>query len=315
MHSALCLSRLIDALNDKVGRLLMWLILFMTLLSTGNALIRKFFDYSSNGLLEAQWYMFSAVFLLGGAHVLLHNEHIRIDLLASRYSPQTRAWIDIFGTLVFLLPTVTMVLWLALPGFLESFRLQEVSANPGGLLLWPAKLLIPAGFILLLLQAVSEIIKRIAFLLGRIDDPLEKHVQPTAEENLIADSDHEPDTVVSSAPDASGNVLIEATEKTSSKKIAVTYNFGASLDEAIEKFGAEVVFSGFRRTSVITAQGVMRRLAKAGKSDAEIQAAITNWKPGVQAERISDPVARLKSMFSSMSAEERQKIMAELMGS
>ena len=172
MHSALCLSRLIDALNDKVGRLLMWLILFMTLLSTGNALIRKFFDYSSNGLLEAQWYMFSAVFLLGGAHVLLHNEHIRIDLLASRYSPQTRAWIDIFGTLVFLLPTVTMVLWLALPGFLESFRLQEVSANPGGLLL---------------LQAVSEIIKRIAFLLGRIDDPLEKHVQPTAEENLIAE--------------------------------------------------------------------------------------------------------------------------------
>ncbi|MCG9065564.1 TRAP transporter small permease subunit [Laribacter hongkongensis] len=187
MHSALCLSRLIDALNDKVGRLLMWLILFMTLLSTGNALIRKFFDYSSNGLLEAQWYMFSAVFLLGGAHVLLHNEHIRIDLLASRYSPQTRAWIDIFGTLMFLLPTVTMVLWLALPGFLESFRLQEVSANPGGLLLWPAKLLIPAGFILLLLQAVSEIIKRIAFLLGRIDDPLEKHVQPTAEENLIAE--------------------------------------------------------------------------------------------------------------------------------
>ena len=138
---------------------------------------------------------------------------------------------------------------------------------------------------------------------------------PVTEENLIADSDHEPDTAVSSAPDASGNVLIEATEKTSSKKIAVTYNFGASLDEAIEKFGAEVVFSGFRRTSVITAQGIMRRLAKAGKSDAEIQAAIINWKPGVQAERISDPVARLKSMFSSMSAEERQKIMAELMGS
>lgn len=134
MHSALCLSRLIDALNDKVGRLLMWLILFATLLSTGNALIRKFFDYSSNGLLEAQWYMFSAVFLLGGAHVLLHNEHIRIDLLASRYSPQTRAWIDIFGTLVFLLPTVTMVLWLALPSFLESFRLQEVSSQSG----WPA---------------------------------------------------------------------------------------------------------------------------------------------------------------------------------
>ena len=139
---------------------------------------------------------------------------------------------------------------------------------------------------------------------------------PVSEENLTSadDSDHEPDTAVSSAPDASGNVLIEATEKTSGKKVAVTYNFGASLAEAIEKFGAEVVFSGFRRTSVITAQGVMRRLAKAGKSDAEIQAAITNWKPGVQAERISDPVARLKSMFSSMSAEERQKIMAELMG-
>ena len=137
---------------------------------------------------------------------------------------------------------------------------------------------------------------------------------PVTEENLTSADDSDSGDSAVHAPDSSGNVLIEATEKTSGKKVAVTYNFGASLDEAIEKFGAEVVFSGFRRTSVITAQGVMRRLAKAGKSDAEIQAAITNWKPGVQAERISDPVARLKSMFSSMSAEERQKIMAELMG-
>ena len=138
---------------------------------------------------------------------------------------------------------------------------------------------------------------------------------PVSEENLTADSaDLDHDSAVSSAPDASGNVLIEATEKTSGKKVAVTYNFGASLAEAIEKFGEDVVFSGFRRTSVITAQGIMRRLAKAGKTDAEIQTAISGWKPGVAAERISDPVARLKSMFSSMSAEERQKIMAELMG-
>ena len=143
----------------------------------------------------------------------------------------------------------------------------------------------------------------------------EMNTAPVSEENLTADSaDLDHDSAVSSAPDASGNVLIEATEKSSSKKLSATSNFGASLAEAIEKFGEDVVFSGFRRTSVITAQGIMRRLAKAGKSDAEIQAAISGWKPGVAAERISDPVARLKSMFSSMSAEERQKIMAELMG-
>ena len=143
----------------------------------------------------------------------------------------------------------------------------------------------------------------------------EMNTAPVSEENLTADSaDLDHDSAVSSAPDASGNVLIEASEKSSSKKLSATYNFGASLAEAIEKFGEDVVFSGFRRTSVITAQGIMRRLAKTGKTDAEIQAAISGWKPGVAAERISDPVARLKSMFSSMSAEERQKIMAELMG-
>ena len=142
----------------------------------------------------------------------------------------------------------------------------------------------------------------------------EMKTAPVSEENLTSADDSDSGDSAVHAPDSSGNVLIEATEKASGKKVAVTYNFGASLAEAIEKFGEDVVFSGFRRTSVITAQGIMRRLAKAGKSDAEIQAAISGWKPGVAAERVTDPVARLKSMFSSMSAEERQKIMAELMG-
>ena len=142
----------------------------------------------------------------------------------------------------------------------------------------------------------------------------EMKTAPVSEENLTSADDSDSGDSAVHAPDSSGNVLIEATEKASGKKLSATYNFGASLAEAIEKFGEDVVFSGFRRTSVITAQGIMRRLAKAGKSDAEIQAAISGWKPGVAAERVTDPVARLKSMFSSMSAEERQKIMAELMG-
>ena len=185
IQAALKLSRVIDAVNDRIGRWSMWMILAMTLLSAGNAVIRKAFDYSSNALLEAQWYMFSAVFLLCAGHALLHNEHIRIDLLSSRYDPRTRAWMELLGTLVFLFPVVGLVLWLGVPYFLNSLRAGDVSANPGGLILWPAKMLLPLGFALLWLQGVSQAIKQIGFLCGASPDPTHKGEEISAEQALI----------------------------------------------------------------------------------------------------------------------------------
>lgn len=185
IQAALKLSRVIDAVNDRIGRWSMWLILAMTLLSAGNAVIRKAFDYSSNALLEAQWYMFSAVFLLCAGHALLHNEHIRIDLLSSRYDPRTRAWMELLGTLVFLFPVVGLVLWLGVPYFLNSLRASDVSANPGGLILWPAKMLLPLGFALLWLQGLSQAIKQIGFLCGASPDPAHKGEEISAEQALI----------------------------------------------------------------------------------------------------------------------------------
>ena len=139
-------------------------------------------------------------------------------------------------------------------------------------------------------------------------------LSPASEDETLTavEQNHDSDSDSSSAPDASGVVMIEATEKGSGKKIIVSYNFGTSLADAVEKFGEDVVLSGFRRTSVITAQGIMRRLAKAGKSDAEIQDAITAWKPGVAMERVMDPVATLKARIANMTPEERAKILAEL---
>lgn len=185
IHAALHLSRAIDAVNDRIGRWSMWLILVMTLLSAGNAIIRKLFDFSSNALLEAQWYMFSAVFLLCAGHALLHNEHIRIDLLSARYDPRTRAWMELLGTLVFLFPVVGLVLWLGVPYFLNSLRAGDVSANPGGLILWPAKMLLPLGFALLWLQGLSQAIKQIGFLCGASPDPAHKGDELSAEQALI----------------------------------------------------------------------------------------------------------------------------------
>ncbi|MFZ0256518.1 MAG: TRAP transporter small permease subunit [Gammaproteobacteria bacterium] len=170
MKVLLFLSRSIDRLNEKVGQFVYWLILIAVLISAGNAIARKLFDLSSNAFLEVQWYLFSAVFLLGAGYTLLRNEHVRIDVLSQRYSPRTRAWIDIVGTVFFLLPISAIIFWLSWPMFLESFTRQEVSVNAGGLLRWPVKLLIPAGFFLLCLQGLSELIKRIAFLRGLIPD-------------------------------------------------------------------------------------------------------------------------------------------------
>jgi len=176
------LSRAIDWLNERVGRLVYWLILAAVLVSAGNAMMRYTFDISSNAWLELQWYLFSAVFLLAAGYTLLHNEHVRIDVVTGRLSPQARALVDLLGSLFFLLPMAIVIMVLAWPVFVESWARNEISSDAGGLLRWPVKLLIPAGFLLLVLQGLSEIIKRVAFLLGRIPDPVERHVDPHVEE-------------------------------------------------------------------------------------------------------------------------------------
>lgn len=175
MKLLLALSRAIDALNEKVGRTVLWLILLMALVSTTNALFRYALNQSSNAWLELQWYLFAAVFLLCAGYTLLHDEHIRIDVVSSRLSRRTQIWIDIFGTIFFLLPMSTFILWLSWPMFLNAWMSQEMSSNAGGLVRWPARLMIPAGFFLLTLQGVSELIKRVAILLGLIPDPVKRH--------------------------------------------------------------------------------------------------------------------------------------------
>jgi TRAP-type mannitol/chloroaromatic compound transport system permease small subunit len=175
-------STFIDSLNERIGRSVYWLILVSVVVSAGNATIRYLFDTSSNGWLELQWYLFSAVFLLGAGYTLLHNEHVRIDVIFSHLTPRRRAWIDLLGGIFFLLPMAIVIMALSWPMFVESFIRHEISADAGGLLRWPVKALIPAGFLLLSLQGVSEIIKRVAFLRGLISDPSERHRDPYLEE-------------------------------------------------------------------------------------------------------------------------------------
>ena len=163
----------------------MWLLLAAVLISTVNAIVRKAFNWSSNGLLEIQWYLFAGAFLLGAAYTLLHNEHVRIDVVSGKFSRRTQTWIEVIGSIFFLLPYCAMVLWTSVPWFLNSLASGETSSNAGGLILWPAKILVPIGFTLLTAQGISELIKRLAFLKGLIPDPTEKHAFPTAEENLI----------------------------------------------------------------------------------------------------------------------------------
>jgi TRAP-type mannitol/chloroaromatic compound transport system permease small subunit len=180
------LSQLIDWLNERVARGAFWLVLLMTIVSSANAVVRFIFNYSSNGLLEIQWYLFAAVFLLCSPYTLQRNEHVRIDVLSGKLSPRGLAVVDIIGSLFFLLPMVSLVLWLSLPLIAESIKINEMSANAGGLLRWPVKILLPIGFTLLALQGISELIKRIAFLAGMIDDPNDKKKGPTPEEELAA---------------------------------------------------------------------------------------------------------------------------------
>ena len=186
MTPFLSLSRLIDTISTWVGKFTMWLILATTLISAGNALVRKIFNVSSNGLLEIQWYLFAAVFLLCSPYTLQKNEHVRIDVISSRFSARGLAVIDIIGTIFFLLPMVILVLWLSLPLVADSIKISEMSANAGGLIRWPVKILLPIGFTLLALQGISELIKRFAFLGGLISDPNTKDKGPTPEEELAA---------------------------------------------------------------------------------------------------------------------------------
>ncbi len=186
MTLLLKLSQLIDWLIERVGKGAFWLVLVMTVISASNAVIRFVFNYSSNGLLEIQWYLFAAVFLLCSPYTLQKNEHVRIDVVSSKFSARGLAIIDIIGTIFFLLPMVVLVLWLSLPLVADSIKINEMSANAGGLLRWPVKILLPIGFTLLALQGISELIKRIAFLGGLIEDPNSKEKGPTPEEELAA---------------------------------------------------------------------------------------------------------------------------------
>ncbi len=172
MQALLKFSRAVDWLSNGVGKLSMWLILATTLISAGNAVVRKAFNISSNALLEIQWYLFAGVFMLGAGYCLLKNAHVRIDFIASRLSARTRNWIDIIGILLVLFPFCLICIDLGWPLFVRAWESGEMSQSAGGLVRWPAYGLIPLGFALLLLQGASELIKRIAFLRGMGPDTL-----------------------------------------------------------------------------------------------------------------------------------------------
>jgi len=178
MKGLLALSGAIDFVNERIGRLVYWCVLIMVLVSSGNATMRYAFNIASNAWLELQWYLFAVVFLLCSGYTLLHNEHIRIDVVSSHLSRRTQVWIDVLGFILFLLPMSLFIMWLSWPIFMNAWRSGEISGSAGGLIRWPARMLVPLGFFLLSAQGFSELIKRVAFLMGLIPDPVEKHKDP-----------------------------------------------------------------------------------------------------------------------------------------
>lgn len=184
MQPLLSFSRLVDRLNEFVGRWLAWLVLAAVLISAGNAIVRKVFNVSSNAYLEIQWYLFAAVFLLAAGYTLLRQEHVRIDVISGRFSKRTQVWIDIVGICAFLMPFVIVAIKLVWPVVVSKYQSGEVSGNAGGLVLWPAWVLLPVGLALLGLQGLSELIKRVAFLKGLVPDPTKKGSAKSAEEEL-----------------------------------------------------------------------------------------------------------------------------------
>jgi len=185
MSILLRLSRLIDALNGWLGKFTTWLVLAAVLISAGNAIMRKAFSIGSNAYLEIQWYLFAAVFMLGAAYVFLHNGHVRIDFIAGKLSKRANARIDAIGIVVFLIPLCLILIDLSWPFFMRTYLSGEMSENAGGLIRWPVVLMIPVGFAFLLLQALSELIKRVAFLRGVLDEPFSYGHEKTAEELLV----------------------------------------------------------------------------------------------------------------------------------
>ena len=194
MNFLLSISRLIDQVNLRIGRWISWAILAAVIVSSANALGRKFLHTGSNAWLELQGYLFGALFLLTSGYTLLKNGHVRVDVLSSKLSERAQIWIEILGTLLFLLPAATLIMYLAWPMFWDSWVTQEGSPNAGGLIRWPAKLLVPLGFTLLVGAGISHVIKCVGFLLGRCPDPTKRDSVMTDEEKLAADLKQHIDT-------------------------------------------------------------------------------------------------------------------------
>jgi TRAP-type mannitol/chloroaromatic compound transport system permease small subunit len=182
MNALLAFSRSVDWVTERLGRAVYWLLLAAVIISTANAIVRKAFNLSSNSYLEAQWYLFAAVFMLGAGYVFLHDQHVRIDVISSKLSRRTQVWIDVVGIVVFLLPLCGFVVWTSLPSLLTAWQTKEVSASPGGLIRWPLYALVPIGFSLLALQSLSELFKRLAFITGAGPDP---HAKPEMSDEEI----------------------------------------------------------------------------------------------------------------------------------
>ena len=185
MKSLLSISRAIDALNRGVGQVLIWLVLIMVLISAGNAVMRYAFNISSNAFLEMQWYLFGAAFMGAAAYTLQQNEHIRIDIFYGTRSRRTQHWIDLFGHVFFLMPFVVLMTWMLVPYAYQAWKIGQISTNSGGLVIWPARAILAAGFALLVVQGISEIIKKIAVMRGLIEDPFPHQ---TAQEQAEAEA-------------------------------------------------------------------------------------------------------------------------------
>jgi len=167
----------VDAVTEQIGQWLKWLVLASSLISAFNALMRYTIHYSSNAWLEIQWYMFGAMFLLGAGYALKHEEHVRVDVFFSRMTPRQQAWLDVFGGIFFLMPMALIIAWMSIPMVVNSFRIWENSSDPGGLLRWPIKIVIPVGFVLLAIQGVAEIIKKYAIATG-VREPGKAYERP-----------------------------------------------------------------------------------------------------------------------------------------
>ena len=177
MRALLGFSSFVDVINEKIGVICNWLVLISCVVSAGNAMVRYAYDTSSNAWLEIQWYMFAVIVMFGASYTLKRNEHVRVDLLYMTMGRRGQLWIDILGTLLFLLPTCIILAWLSWPFFMQSFAVSEHSSNAGGRLRWPIKLVLPIGFLLVALHGVSELIKRVAFLNGVPVESLEAHYE------------------------------------------------------------------------------------------------------------------------------------------